>query len=144
MEHHTDRLRRDLAFIQGLMEGNSEWGKRPESTVLKKMLAVLDELAEENEQLQLRLSELEEYVEAVDEDLNELELILYDEEQRGDEEEEDVGYWEMECPYCHQQVLIDDEYLGDEEVDIVCPQCERGLLADDQGEQSEDQSVVQQ
>lgn len=144
MEQQTGQLRRDLAFIQGLMEGNSEWGKRPESTVLHKMLSVLDEMAKENEHLRLRLSELEEYVEAIDQDLNELELIMYDEDRGMDEEEEDVGYWEMECPYCHQHVLVNDDYLGDETVDIVCPHCERGLLAADDPAEETDQSAIQQ
>ncbi|MDR6224663.1 CD1247 N-terminal domain-containing protein [Desmospora profundinema] len=137
MEHQSNQLRRDLAFIQGLMEGNGDLGNRPEGTVLKRLVSVLDEMAEENEQLRLRLTELEEYVEAVDEDLNELELILYDEDEEGDEEEEDIGYWEVECPECQQQVLVDDELLDDEEVvDIMCPQCDRVLLADEENDKA--------
>lgn len=130
MEQQTSQLRRDLAFIQGLMEGNGELENRPEKGILKRLVSVLDEMAAENEQLRLRLSELEEYVEAVDEDLNELELMVYDEDEP---DEEDIGYWEVECPQCHQQVLVGDDLLDDEQVtDIVCPQCDTVLLTDEE------------
>lgn len=112
------------------MEGNGELENRPEKGILKRLVSVLDEMAAENEQLRLRLSELEEYVEAVDEDLNELELMVYDEDEP---DEEDIGYWEVECPQCHQQVLVGDDLLDDEQVtDIVCPQCDTVLLTDEE------------
>ena len=47
---------------------------------MHRLLDIVDQLVESVEQLDRRQSELEEYVEAVDEDLNDLELLVYDEE----------------------------------------------------------------
>ncbi|SFS93376.1 CD1247 N-terminal domain-containing protein [Marininema halotolerans] len=80
MEADSNQLRRDVAFIQGLMAGSQGLEQTPQGIVLQRMVSVLDELAAENEQLQLRMDELEEYVEAIDEDLSEVELVVYDED----------------------------------------------------------------
>ncbi|SDW53150.1 hypothetical protein SAMN05444487_10449 [Marininema mesophilum] len=88
MEADTNHLHRDVAFIQGLMAGSQGIEQTPQGTILQRIVSVLDELVEENEQIQIRLTELEEYAEAVDEDLNEVELLVYDEDLWDDEGEE--------------------------------------------------------
>ncbi|MFC4078234.1 CD1247 N-terminal domain-containing protein [Salinithrix halophila] len=142
MDVQTDRLRRDLAFIQGLMEGNQQLSNSPEGMVLNRLLTVMDQVAEENEQLHVRLTELEDYVEAVDEDLNEVELLVYDEPDWGEEEEEDIGFWEVACPECQRPVLVDEEIFEERsEADVMCPRCETVLRVSDEGEVREKGTV---
>ncbi|OYD09841.1 CD1247 N-terminal domain-containing protein [Paludifilum halophilum] len=132
----SNGVRRDLAYIRGLMEGNEQMEKRPESNVLKRMIQLLDAMAEEHDQLRLRLTELEDYVEAVDVDLNELELLLYEEdEETGWEEEEDIGFWEVHCPGCDESLLVDEEIFADgPEMDVLCPHCDKVVLVNDEGD----------
>ncbi|GGE10253.1 hypothetical protein GCM10011571_09460 [Marinithermofilum abyssi] len=126
-----DQLRRDLAYIRGMAEGSPDLARKGEGQLVLRLLDVIDQLTEQNQHLEVRLNELEEYVEAVDEDLNELELLIYDDEEMGefDEEDEDVGYWEMECPHCRSSVLVDEEDMLDDGVtEILCPECQGVLL----------------
>jgi hypothetical protein len=125
--HHD--LRKDIAFIQGMMEGSGQIDQRMEGKVLSRLLTLVDDLIEEVYQSNLRLSELEEYVEAVDEDLNELELLVYDDEE---DEDENAGFFEMECPKCGEQVLIDDDIFDDDDTyEVLCPECHTVLLVND-------------
>ncbi|WP_188430705.1 CD1247 N-terminal domain-containing protein [Kroppenstedtia guangzhouensis] len=138
----SNRLRRDLAFIRGLMEGQGNAEETPEGKVLGRLVHVLDELAEENEKLTVRLTELEEYVEAVDEDLNELELIIYDGEEFDDE---DIGFWDVKCTNCGEPVLVDEEiFESAEEADLLCPQCNTVLRVNDEGNILEESVLIEQ
>ncbi|EGK14319.1 hypothetical protein HMPREF9374_0280 [Desmospora sp. 8437] len=146
MEYQThvpsNSLRRDLAFIRGLLEGQGHAEETPEGKVLGRLVRVLDELAEENEKLTVRLSELEEYVEAVDEDLNELELIIYDDEELDDE---DIGFWEVKCPNCDESVLVNEEIFDTaEEADLICPRCDTVLRVNDEGDIREESVLIEQ
>lgn len=127
------RVRRDLAYIQGLLEGNQTLKDKPEGIVFTRLVHLLDEMAEEHEQMQIRLSELEEYVEAVDEDLNELEVLMYEDEEEW--EDEDIGFWKVICPDCQESVLVDEEFFEKEsDVDILCPHCDAVLTVNDEGD----------
>lgn len=129
MDATHDDLRKEIAFIQGMMEGSGQVDQRMEGKVLTRLLRVIDDLVEEVNQLKLRLSELEEYVEAVDEDLNELELLVYEDE----EEDESAGFFEMVCPKCGEDVLIDEEIFDDDDAyEVLCPECHTVLLVNDE------------
>ncbi|MGF7087872.1 phage FluMu protein Com [Kroppenstedtia sanguinis] len=146
MEYQThvssSRLRRDLAFISGLLEGQGHAEETPEGKVLGRLVHALDDLAQENEKLTVRLSELEEYVEAVDEDLNELELIFYDDEEL---EDEDIGFWEVKCPHCDESVLVNEDVFDTaEEADLICPRCDTVLRVNDEGNIQGESTLIQQ
>ncbi|PTX53914.1 phage terminase large subunit GpA [Melghirimyces profundicolus] len=150
----SDRIRRELAFVRGLMEGQEQKNESPEGKVLGRLIQLLDEMAEEHERLQVRLNELEEYMEAVDEDLNEMELLIYDRDE--DVEEEDIGFWKVECPECGDAILVDEDYFSDgSTADVACPHCETIITVTDEGDvkkasearqafQQENQAPVQQ
>lgn len=132
--YSSDRLRRDIAYIRGLMEGQVQENRAPEGKVLNQMIQLLDGMAEDHERLNVRLTELEEYVEAVDEDLNEVELLVYDEMEDA-EDEEDIGFWEMTCPDCHESILVNEEiFESGGMVDLKCPQCDTLLIVSDEGD----------
>jgi len=128
----SDRLSKDLAYIKGLMEGHGTMDTTPEGKVLHQMVRLMDQMAEEHERMNVRLAELEEYVEAVDEDLNEMELLVYDEVDEN--EEEDIGFWQVKCPECGDSMLVDEEIFdsGSAE-DVECPQCQTVMTISDEG-----------
>ncbi|SFJ31533.1 CD1247 N-terminal domain-containing protein [Thermoflavimicrobium dichotomicum] len=116
-----ERLRRELAYVRGLCEGNPELDRK----ALNRLLDTLDELVEANQHVEARLRELEEYVEEVDEDLNELELAFY-----GDLDDEE-GLIEVVCPECGEEVLVDEDDIADDEIEVLCPKCHTVLVVED-------------
>jgi hypothetical protein len=120
-----ERLRRELSYLKGMTEGE-ERDHRLSPRAFQRLIQLLDEWMEETEQLSRRQEELEEYVEAIDEDLNDLEMTVYDE---GDLEEEDAGYLKVECPECREDVWVDEKVLDDDSVEeVICPDCRTVLL----------------
>jgi phage FluMu protein Com len=121
-----ERIRRELAYLRGMTDGGDERDHRLNPQVFNRLVLLLDEWLEETEQLSRRQEELEEYVEAIDEDLNDLEKTVYEEE---DLEEEDAGYLKVECPKCREDVWVDEDVLDDDSVEeVICPDCRTVLL----------------
>jgi predicted RNA-binding Zn-ribbon protein involved in translation (DUF1610 family) len=115
-----ESIKRDLSFIQGLLEGDLNHQHHVEYRGLSRLADVVDLLVESVEQLERRLTELEEYVETIDEDLNELELLCYEDDDELDEWEHEI---EVTCPECGEDVTIDEDDLDDENVELLCPKC---------------------
>lgn len=117
-----DRLRRDLAYVKGLLEGEQQ-AITSERKALYRLIDVVDELVKAVEHLNTLQLEMEEYVEAIDDDLNDVELSIYDEEL-------DEGI-EIICPECGGEVLVDEEDLEDESLELLCPNCHTALFLED-------------
>lgn len=128
MIHMYERLRREISYIQGIVAGTGH-NSQPESKAIQRLLDVIDELLEANQQLEHRFIELEEYVEAIDEDLNDLELLVYD-----DEEDDELR---IVCPECGEDVYVDEEDLEDPEIELLCPECHTVLIVEDAGDMEE-------
>lgn len=117
-----DRLRRELSYIEGLLEGSSTLDT-PDAKAIGRLISVVDELVEAGQKLDMRQTEVEEYVEAIDEDLNDLELLIYD-----DEDEDSIL---ITCPECGEDVSVDIDDLEEDEVDLLCPNCHTTLTVTD-------------
>lgn len=89
-----------------------------ESNVLKEIIDILSSLAEEVETMKETASEQGEQLDAVDEDLADLESFVYNDE---DDECEGPTMYEIECPSCGESIYLDDSVL--EEGKIDCPSC---------------------
>lgn len=124
-----DRLRREVSYVQGLMESGNQ-NNHPEGKAIQRLLDIVDELLEANEHLELRFLELEEYVESIDEDLNELELLVYEDEE-DDDDDEDEGELCIVCPECGQDVYVDYEDVENSEIELLCPECHTVLIVED-------------
>ena len=90
------------------------------------MLDVLDELAMSVTDLEDAMDIFSEQLDAVDEDLDELENFVYEElddcccdDCDCDDDEEE--YYDVECPSCGEVICVDRDIL--EEGSINCPQC---------------------
>lgn len=114
-----------VAYLKGLAEGLALDESKPETKIIKAMMDVLDELALTVSDLEDGMDLISEQLDAVDEDLDELESFVYEElddcccDDCCDDEEEE--YYDVECPSCGEVICVDRDIL--EEGSINCPKC---------------------
>lgn len=118
-----DGIRERVAYLRGLSDGLSIDETTKEGKLLLAIVDVLEDMAEEIDLLDDEQQELDEYVNAIDEDLAAVEDELY---EYDDDEDEDDGYIEVECPNCNETVYIDEDALDSDE-EILCPSCSEPL-----------------
>lgn len=125
------------AYIKGLAEGLSIDDSTKEGKVLAAIVDLLGDIAVDIEDTQDACAELAEQINAVDEDLAELEDFIYEEYEDEEDEcegccgcddDEDDELYEVECPNCHDVIYIDDRMLEDE--GMTCPNCGTNLEFD--------------
>ena len=127
-----------VAYLKGLAEGLALDENKPETKIINAMMDVLDELALTVSDLEDGMDLISEQLDAVDEDLDELEGFVYEEldgcdcdcddcdcDDCYDDEEE---YYDVECPSCGENICVDREIL--EEGSITCPPCNELLEFD--------------
>ncbi len=119
------------AYIKGLAEGLGIDEETKEGKVINAIIDLLTDLTADLEDTQDACAELAEQINAVDEDLAELEDFIYEEYEDEEDEcegccgcdgdEDDDELYEVECPNCHDVIYIDDRMLEDES--MICPNC---------------------
>ena len=119
-------LKEKISYLQGLAEGlNINEGSK-EGRVLSGIIDVLEDMAVQLEDIVEAQTDLEDYVESIDEDLYELE-----EDVLGDDLDED-DIVEVECPHCHETVCFDAEIIDDEDlIEVTCPNCDEVVYVND-------------
>lgn len=132
-------LTEKVAYLKGLVEGLGIDETTSQGKVTKAIVDILDDMAVSILDLEDSTSELYEEVEALDEDLGNLEDDFYDDEDEddddccdcdccGDDDDEDFEcdeIYEVECPNCHEEICIDGEIL--DMGSIECPNCGENL-----------------
>ncbi len=111
-----------VQYIKGLAEG-MELGDSKESKLILKMLEVLEDIALEIEDIEDACSDMAEQIDAVDEDLADVEEEFYgdcDCDDCYDDYDDDCCY-EVECPNCNDVIYLDEDMI--EEGGIKCPNC---------------------
>ncbi len=111
-----------VQYIKGLAEG-MELGDSKESKLILKMLEVLEDIALEIEDIEDACSDMAEQIDAVDEDLADVEEEFYgdcDCDDCCDDYDDDCCY-EVECPNCNDVIYLDEDMI--EEGGIKCPNC---------------------
>ena len=136
-------LTEKAAYLKGLVEGLSLDQDKPETKIINAMMDVIDDLTLTVSDLDDSLTLISEQVDAVDEDLDELESYVYEEDDDDDYDDDDCcEYYEVKCPACGEEINIDESIL--EEGSIECPACGETLEFDfdccDCEECSEDKS----
>lgn len=136
-----------VAYLKGLFEGMEIDESTKEGKLLKAVVDVLGELAEDHADLEDYVAELTEQVDAVDEDLSSLEDVVYEElDDECDCDCEDCdccGDWDDElydvtCPSCKEAFEVDEETLLDGGVD--CPNCGEHLEFDIEDDEDENET----
>ena len=119
-----------VAYLKGLAEGldidteNSKEGK-----LISVMIGILEEIGLSIEDLEENTEALGEEIDAISDDLSDVEKIVFDED---DEDDDcwcgDDDFFELECPNCGEDLVIDEDIL-DEGV-IQCPNCKQKFALD--------------
>lgn len=124
------------AYLKGLAEGLELDESTKEGKLLVAIIDLLTDITTDIEDTEDACAELAEQINAVDEDLAELEDFIYEEYEDEcdeddcecccgcDDEDEDELY-EVECPNCHDIIYIDDKML--EDGGLTCPNCSTNL-----------------
>lgn len=126
-------IQQEISYLRGFLAGDQTIGDQHHQ-VYDRLLTVIEDLSEELRQHRLRLTELEEYVEVVDEDLDDVEQILF----------EDAELVEMTCPACEEEILIDQEDLEDPSMELLCPNCQMTLTHHDANRHTNKELEIQQ
>ena len=114
-----------VAYMKGLAEGLGMDGKSKEGKLLKVMIDILDDVALELQDIRDEQGELEEGLDAVSDDLSDVETYLYEQD---DEEDGDDEVYQTTCPNCEEDIFFDETILADGS--ILCPNCGEKLEFD--------------
>ena len=127
-----------VAYLKGLAEGlNLDTEKSKEGKLISVMIGILEELAMSVEDLEENALNLGEEIDVLSDDLADVEEVVFDEDD--DAEDYDDDWFEVECPTCGADILVDDDALVDGEVE--CPSCGTRYameLTDDEEDDDED------
>ena len=141
-----------VSYLKGLAEGLKLDTSKSEGKLIEKMLELMSDMANELAELRQAQEETNEYVDSIDQDLSELEDIIYDDEDdeecSGDcagcdrrdvceDSDEDDGTVEYTCPHCGEEMTFDVESFDFDE-DYLCPSCHQPLFPETPDEDDED------
>lgn len=128
-----------IAYLKGLAEGMDLDTEKKEGKLLAAIIDVLDDIALELEDAQDFQEDLAEGLDAVSDDLEDVEDVVFGEDDEDDEDEDDDEYvyedldddedcYATTCPTCEETIYFDESILEDGEV--VCPNCGEKLEFD--------------
>ena len=116
-----------VAYLKGLAEGlDLDTEKSKEGKLISVMIGILEEMAMSIEDLEENDLDLGEEIDALSDDLADVEEIVFGDDE--DEADDEDDYFEVECPNCEEPLIIDDEVLA--EGMIQCPNCEEKFSLD--------------
>lgn len=125
-----------LAYVKGLVEGLGLDDSKKDTKVIRNLLDLLEDLVVAVTNLEDGVTELQAQVDAVDEDLGEIERDLYDDDDEcdccgcADAEDscDDELYYEVTCPTCGDKICLDEDMVSMGEME--CPNCGEKLEFD--------------
>ena len=144
-----------VAYLKGLAEGFGNDPSTKEGKLLATVIDILEDLALDLEDVMESVVELEEGLDAVSDDLQDVEDIVYDEDdldfddlddiEDEDEDDEilsadDLVLYEAQCPSCGEFVTFEESVL--EQGGIACPNCGENLefdLSEDGGKPDDEE-----
>lgn len=123
-----------VAYLKGLAEGMELDTEKKQGKLLAAIIDVLEDIALELADIQDAQEELGDGLDAVSDDLEDVEDLLFgeDEDQDSEYELDDLGEDEdcyaTTCPTCEETIYFDESVLEDGEV--ICPNCGEKLEFD--------------
>ena len=126
-----------VAYLKGLAEGMELDTEKKEGKLLAAIIDVLDDIALEIADMKADQAELYDGLDAVSDDLEDVEDAVFGDEDDEDEADDDYEFVEPEddedcyattCPTCEETIYFDESVLEDGEV--VCPNCGEKLEFD--------------
>ncbi len=117
----------NVAYIQGLYDGLGLDGEKSgEARILSEMLDVLKEVGQQLEGMDAVMDQFDEELDTLGDTVADLEDAVFDDEDEddgelGDGDDPDEDFFEIPCPSCGEDLIVDDEALAAGVVD--CPVC---------------------
>ncbi len=125
-----------VAYAKGLFEGmglDSEDSKQ--AKLLTAVIDILEQVGLSIEDIEEEIELLNSGIDAVSDDLADVEEVLFGEDDEFDDDEDD-DFFEVECPNCQESLVIDNEVL--EAGSIQCPNCKETFSIDLSDEEDEE------
>lgn len=119
-----------VSYLKGLASGLDLDANDKTVKLLNAIIDTLDEMAEAMSELELDVVDICDQVDAVDEDLSEVEDYLFD----VDEAEDEDDLYEVKCPECDDSMIVSIDMLDDT---IECANCGTELRLDVTEEEEE-------
>ena len=117
-----------LGYLKGLLDGMDLDESKKETKIYRAMIGVLENLAEDVNDLTDGVEMMADQLDAVDEDLGDVEEYLYGDEDDDDcdcgccdDDEDECQEFEIECPACHETFVVDEDTVLDGSME--CPAC---------------------
>ena len=131
------KLTEKSAYIKGLMEGLDLDSDKKEIKLIKALVDLVDDLALTVTDLDEDVDQVVDELDAIDEDLTDLEEVVYENDEDEDEAfDEDEDMYEITCPSCGETVCVDEDTLMSD--NLSCPACGEKFEIDLDGEEVED------
>lgn len=130
-----------VSYLRGLADGLKITDADNTGKLLLAIIDTLGTISAAVTKVEAAQKELDDYVEDIDEDLSEIEEILfsdgededdddYDDDDDEDDDDEDDGLIEYDCPHCDTTIFFDEEAFSMEE-DHKCPNCGKPVFSED-------------
>lgn len=121
-----------VAYLKGLAEGlNLDTEKSKEGKLISVIIGILEEVGMSIEDLEENSNALGEAIDALSDDLSDVEEVVFEddeEEDEDDEEDYDDDWFEVECTNCGEPIVVDDKALA--KGVVVCPSCNTKFALD--------------
>ena len=135
-----------VAYLKGLAEGMDLDTDKKVGKLLAAIIDTLDDIALELEDIKDEQAELADGLDAVSDDLEDVENVVFDEWNDEDPEDDEYYYDDLDedeecyattCPTCEETIYFDESVLEDGEV--LCPNCGERLEFDLEGLDEEEE-----
>ena len=118
-----------VAYLKGLADGMElEKDSSKEGKLILKIIDILEDVGLSVEDLESEVEDLGDAVDVLSEDVEDLETIVYEDWDEYEDEDDlpfvtadDDDFFEVECPSCGEDIVIDESALDAGEV--ACPNC---------------------
>lgn len=137
-------LIKKAAYLKGYADGLDISPKSDEGKIIIKLLEVVNEMASAIAELEDRVCDVEDVTDELDECVFDIAEDLYGDDDYGDDDYDDEDddfindyeneydgedYFEIQCPSCGEDVMVDFDMLDDDNA-IVCPNCHEEIELD--------------
>lgn len=128
-------LSKKVAYLKGLMEGLKIDDSTNEGKILTIMADILDDMSATVEDIAEEVDETVELVDTLDEDLGEIEELIYGDDDDDDDDcccddddDDDDAMYECVCPNCGDTIMLGENIIADGSIE--CPNCGESLEFD--------------
>ncbi len=136
-------LKEKVAYLKGLAEGMQISDSTNEGKLLKAIIDVLEDVAISVDDVEEVQEQLSEQIDEMDEDLADIERMIFDEdcdcdcdceecEDDDDDEDEDDdddddedSVTEFDCPHCGESIILEEAFINKDAV--LCPHCHKQI-----------------